>query len=335
MLTIAVSGVLILYLPLQRPKQGTHNISLASARFLATRIAHTRRKVNSETGQADLQGEAGFDFLGFNIRQYPVGRTHSGKVNGSLLGFKTLTKPSHERIQLHYQKLTEVIDALKPATQQELIKKLNSIIVGWGNNYSAAASKEIFSALDRLLYYKLKNWAKWRHPKKTQTWIARKYWLIDKGKGWTFGTKDGLTLAKHSNIAINRHTKIKGEASPFDGNWTYWSTRRGEYPGTPTRVAEALKWQKGKCFECGLHFAPDDLIEIHHLDGNHKNNRRENLGATHRHCHDRIHGGNGKLSTQLGTDGNSQFGEEPDELKSSRPVLVRFVVSESRQPVRK
>jgi len=70
-----------------------------------------------------------------------------------------------------------------------------------------------------------------------------------------------------------------------------------------------------------VHFHPDDQVEVHHLDGNYKNRRKENLAVTHRHCHDQIHGGKGNLSTQLSTYNKGQFGEEPDERKLSRPIL--------------
>jgi RNA-directed DNA polymerase len=65
----------------------------------------------------------------------------------------------------------------------------------------------------------------------------------------------------------------------------------------------------------------EDAIEIHHTDGNHRNTKMENLAAIYRHCHDRIHGGTGNLSTQLSTHAKGQSGEEPDERKHSRPVL--------------
>jgi hypothetical protein len=39
----------------------------------------------------EYQGHVGFNFLGFSLRQYPVGRTHTGTTsNGKPLGFKTL-----------------------------------------------------------------------------------------------------------------------------------------------------------------------------------------------------------------------------------------------------
>jgi RNA-directed DNA polymerase len=82
---------------------------------------------------------------------------------------------------------------------------------------------------------------------------------------------------------------MQGEKSPYDGDWVYWSTRRGQYPGTPKQLTELLKKQKGKCSHCGLYFNTDSLLETHHVDGNHNNNRRTNLTVVHRHCHDKLH----------------------------------------------
>ncbi|MEH2177876.1 hypothetical protein [Nostoc sp.] len=36
-----------------------------------------------------------------------------------------------------------------------------------------------------------------------------------------------------ANIKVERYIKVKGNASPYDGNWTYWSQRKGtslEFP---------------------------------------------------------------------------------------------------------
>jgi RNA-directed DNA polymerase len=58
-----------------------------------TRIGHTLQP---------LDGQVGFDFLGFNVRQYPMGKTHSAKnTKGHRLGFKTIIKPSQEAIRRH------------------------------------------------------------------------------------------------------------------------------------------------------------------------------------------------------------------------------------------
>src|SRR5438128_12589221 len=52
-----------------------------------TRLSHTLN---------DYQGNVGFTFLGFSIRQFPVGKTHTGASRGKPLGFKTIITPSNE-----------------------------------------------------------------------------------------------------------------------------------------------------------------------------------------------------------------------------------------------
>jgi RNA-directed DNA polymerase len=277
-----------------------------------TKIVHTLNPAGEQ--------KPGFDFLGFNIRSYPVGRTNSGKNNGKLTGFQTFIKPSKANIKAHYRRIAEHIESLKAAPQKRIISDLNPAIRGWSNYYATVVSTDIYSLLDTLLFRKLWRWAKFRHPKKGKRWIANRYWLVDKGQGWTFSDGD-IKLLRHAKTPIHRHVKVKGTASPYDGKWTYWSKRRGTYPGISTKVSTAIKRQKGRCTGCGLHFHMDDAVEIHHLDGNHRNNKMENLAAIHRHCHDRIHGGTGNLSTQLSTHDKGQSGEEPDERKLSRPVL--------------
>jgi RNA-directed DNA polymerase len=78
-----------------------------------------------------MDGTPGFDFLGFNVRQYPVARTKSGKDNkGQLLGFTTLIKSSRESIRRHIDHLREVVKGHRNRDQRLLIKKLNPIIIG-------------------------------------------------------------------------------------------------------------------------------------------------------------------------------------------------------------
>jgi RNA-directed DNA polymerase len=56
------------------------------------------------------KGGVGFDFLGFNIRQYQVGKTHSGRTAGrELIGYKTRIKPSKEAMHKHLQRIRTVI----------------------------------------------------------------------------------------------------------------------------------------------------------------------------------------------------------------------------------
>uniref|UniRef100_UPI0027D9523A reverse transcriptase domain-containing protein n=1 Tax=Microseira wollei TaxID=467598 RepID=UPI0027D9523A len=88
-----------------------------------TKISHTLNNV---------KGNVGFDFLGFTIRQYPLGKNQSGKdTRGNKLGFKTLVTPSKNKVKLHIQKIGETIANNKASTQMEIIKEVNPIIRGW------------------------------------------------------------------------------------------------------------------------------------------------------------------------------------------------------------
>ena len=126
-----------------------------------TKITHTLHEYEGQ--------KPGFNFLGFNVRQYPVGKHHSGKnAHGKILGFKTIIKPSKEKVLAHYRKLAEIIDNHKASSQHVLVAKFAPIIIGWSNYYGTVCSKEIYSKLDNLLYWKLLRWGNRRHPNKSK-----------------------------------------------------------------------------------------------------------------------------------------------------------------------
>jgi RNA-directed DNA polymerase len=249
----------------------------------------------------------GFDFLGFTIRQFPVGKYQSGKVHGKILGFKTIMKPSDKAIKGHYEKLVGIIDKHQAAPQSALIGKLNPIIKGWSNYYKTVCSKETYSKLGYLLYKKLRRWANRRHPNKSSTWVAKKYWCTVGMNNWRFGyvkEEEQYLLFQHSATAISRHIKVKGIASPYNGDTTYWASRMGKHPEVKASVAKLLKKQKGICNYCKLTFRPEDLIEIDHIvpqkAGGHTDSFlvgetppqncpkfKDNLQALHKHCHDK------------------------------------------------
>jgi RNA-directed DNA polymerase len=99
-----------------------------------TRITHTLYECN---------GNQGFNFLGFTVRQFVVGNTHSGcNTTGKKLGFKTLIKPSQENISRHKDKLAKIIKTHRASTQEVLINELNPVIRGWCNYYSTVQETE-------------------------------------------------------------------------------------------------------------------------------------------------------------------------------------------------
>jgi len=143
--------------------------------------------------------------------------------------------------------------------------------------------------LSHRLFHRLLRWAKRRHPKLNRHQIVSRYWLVNQGGGWIFQTKDGVTLRQHRDTPIRRHVKVRASKSPYDGDWAYWGTRMGYYPGINSFKAQLLKQQQGRCSYCGLYFMSEDQIEMHHIDGDHNNSRRNNLTLLHRHCHDQAH----------------------------------------------
>jgi RNA-directed DNA polymerase len=127
-----------------------------------TRITHTL----TPSPGTHVVGEAGFDFLGFTLRQFPVGHTHTGACRGKPLGFKTIIRPSNDAVKRHVQDLGRMVRAHQAASQAALIGHLNPVIRGWANYYRAVAAKATFSTVDHLLYGQLRHWARRRHSQK-------------------------------------------------------------------------------------------------------------------------------------------------------------------------
>jgi RNA-directed DNA polymerase len=181
---------------------------------------------------------------------------------------------------------------MQAATQEELIGKLNPIIGGWGRYYRTVASTEDLVACEHHLYASLWQWAKRRHPNKNAGWRASRYWDLQPGHRWNFaiqhGENQGYQLKKHSDMRITRHVKVKGRATPYDGNITYWATRLKKHPLIGNIMGRLLAIQGNKCPRCGLTFKDEDLLEVDHCIPRHKggSDTINNKQILHRHCHD-------------------------------------------------
>lgn len=249
--------------------------------------------------------EPGFDYLGFNIRQY--------KGNTSKKGFTTLIKPSKKSLLNHLRSIKETIRNHRGERQDTLIRNLNPMIKGWSRFYQSVVSRKVFEKADHITFQKLWRWARYRHPHKGMRWTKHKYFLQHGKDYWRFKTRDEKILVRHSDHKIKRFVKVIGTKSIYDGNMHYWASRKGKYPGTSPRIAILLKKQRGKCKNCKLYFRPDDIMEVHHTDGNKKNNAVSNLHILHGHCHDDVH--------KTGMYNKHQITEEPDVSKGTSPVL--------------
>jgi RNA-directed DNA polymerase len=275
-----------------------------------TRIVHTREAYKDEA--------PGFDFLSFNVRHYPVGKYRSGKQNnGKPLGFKTIIKPSKEAEKRHITEPKEIIRKHLNASQGQLIKELNPVIHGWTNYHRTVVAAEIFSRCRNNLFQQLQRWGRRRHPNKGRTWIANKYWHVKDGQGWNF-TDEKSKLWTHDLTHIQRHAKVRGTASPYNGDLLYWSQRLSKHPMLNETKGKLLQKQEGKCRWCELLFRDGDLIEVDHITPRSEGGGEElsNKFALHRHCHDARH-----AKRVAGTYDKGQVIEEPDALKGARPVL--------------
>ena len=227
----------------------------------------------------------GFEFLGFHIRQLPIGKFKRKKQNRS---YRTLIVPSRRSVSKHIENLKGTLK--KTVKREAIISQINPKIIGWANYFRSVVSSEIFNYLDHKLFKMILSRLKQIHPTRGIGWIYKRYFdRIDKYK-WTFYyRKDNktMTLARHAKVNILRHVKIKGDLSVYDNNLGYWSQRLKRIPTISNSVLKLLKKQKGKCTLCSEEFRHDDIMEIDHIKPLSKGGKRiaSNIQLVHRHCH--------------------------------------------------
>lgn len=141
----------------------------------------------------------GFNFLGWSFRKY----------NGILL-----IKPSKESINKIVSKIREIIHKASAWTQEDLIKALNPVIMGWANYHRHVTANDTFQRLDSIVWNMLWKWAKRRHPKKGHKWIARRYWHTEASRKWVFKT-EMTKIVSFADTNIRRHIMVKLDKNPY------------------------------------------------------------------------------------------------------------------------
>lgn len=252
-----------------------------------TRMVHTFSTIDNLS--------PGFTFLGFDIiqrkKRFRQRRVKAFKHVESKQSFITLITPSKDGIQRHKRKIREYIRRYRGGSQERLIQVLNPVIRGWANSKRSQVASKTFQKLDAYLWLHLWKWARKRHPKMAKEKLKNKYWHTVGKRNWVFGVKKEDKIVSqiqlHSKISIKRHVKVKGTASPYDGNLIYWAKRTGNSVLIPSYKSRLIKRQKGRCGICKDFFLPDDVIERDHiipkaLGGK---NILANVHAVHRYCH--------------------------------------------------
>ena len=241
-------------------------------------------------------GNVGFDFLGFSVRQYRMGKTHTGKdPKGNPLGFKTIITPSKTARKRHSQEIKHLLRTMRTAPQAGVIRALNPVIWGWTNYYKGWVCSQAFSACEYTTFKQLARWEQARHAKRSKHWLRKRYTIQVNGR-LRFGTyvtdkegnKKALSVRKHTDTLHQNYVKVRGQASPYDGNLIYWAQRLKQHPLMRSEKAKLLALQKGQCPRCGLYFRDEDILEIDHslptaLGGK---DDLSNKWVYHRHCHD-------------------------------------------------
>jgi RNA-directed DNA polymerase len=233
--------------------------------------------------------EEGFDFLGQNVRKYKAGKQ-----------YKLLIKPSKKNVKAFLEKVREVVKVNKALSAGKLIGKLNPIIRGWANYHRHVVSKETFNKVDEEIYHAVRRWIRRKHPRKSDKWIAKKYFTTVGGDNWVFyGTlyQEYTThLLKAANVPIIRHRKIQGEANPYDLEWeSYYEKRLDAHMMATYKGKEWLhrlwKEQNGECPVCHQKITKSTGWHSHHILWKSKGgpDTQENRVLLHPTCHQQVH----------------------------------------------
>lgn len=235
--------------------------------------------------------EEGFDFLGFNIRQYPVTNTKTER--------KLLIKPSKASLRNIRSKLRQEWLSLKGYNVNAVIKKLNPIIRGIANYYRIGVASEAFSALDDWMFKRECRYVNRTHPKKNRRWRNQRYWgklNLDKNDRWVFGDiNTGNHLLKFSWFKIKRHQLVIGRSSPDDPALKeYWKEREKKQSSHHSKsVQKIAEQQDHSCPVCGQSLYNGEEIHKHHHIPKSKGGKDtySNWSLVHLYCHQQIHSG--------------------------------------------
>lgn len=227
----------------------------------------------------------GFDFLGFNLKQYKTNK-----------GMKLLIKPSLDSIKKAKKTIKEVFTQMRGKPVGDLIRKLNPIIRGTGNYWSTQVAKKIFQKIDMYIWIKVRKHLKVLHNNKPFKWIYSKYFKAD----YTGVSKDRWILTDpHDNktqlfrmnwIPIVRHTLIKYKNSPDDASLKEYFEKRNKKEFIRDNVLSRRKLAKRsnyKCRICKQSLVGEETLKINRivpikLGGDEK---YDNLELLHGSCH--------------------------------------------------
>ena len=233
-----------------KPGESAEKLLVKIEQFLATRGMNVSQKKTKVTASTD-----GFDFLGWHF--------YVQRNNGK---FKSI--PSTENFKNFYDKVKNIINSSNYGAETK-VSELAPVVRGWRNYHKYCKMDGSRFSLWGIAHKAFKAFLKQESINRFQA------------------EKMVKTAFPNIGYSENRFVNVKGDKSPFDGDINYWAKRNSIlYDGA---TAKTLKKQNHSCGYCRLNFIDDEKVELHHIDGNHKNWDNKNLLAIHRSCHQYIH----------------------------------------------
>ncbi len=149
------------------------------------------------------------------------------------------------------------------------------------------------------MYAREWRYAKRAHPRKFHAWRKSRYWgklNPKRNDAWVFGNKQtGAHLLKFRWFNIERHTLVRGKASPDDPDLQeYWAARYAARAADLTPSYRRLaRQQRCVCRWCGESLFNEEQLHKHHIEPRAKGGKDSyaNLELVHLYCHQQIHGG--------------------------------------------
>ncbi|MFL6142178.1 MAG: group II intron maturase-specific domain-containing protein [Labedaea sp.] len=180
--------------------------------------------------------QAGYDFLGFNVRRYRNG--------------KLLIKPSTAAVRRIKRKLAEQMRRLRGQNVSAVLAR-SAPSRGMASFCRSVVSKKTFNTLDDYLWKLTYKWACRSHPNKPRYWVTKRYFgqfKPSRRNMWVCGAY----LPRLVWTPIVRHGKVIGGASVDDPVVTdYWNQRhRRNQPLLDRSTLRLLKVQRGRCAIC-------------------------------------------------------------------------------------
>jgi group II intron reverse transcriptase/maturase len=232
-----------------KPEDDANGVLVKIRMFLHLRGMNISERKTKITASTD-----GFDFLGWHFKVQQNGK------------FRCV--PSVDNYKAFRTKVKHIVNNSNYGATVKA-EKLAPVVRGWRNYHRYC---KMDGSRNSLYHIQHRAYRVFNKETKQNRYSSKK--LLDKA----------FPAVPHSE---NKFINVKGEKSPYDGDFTYWSSRESKlYNG---ETSKAAKKQFHSCASCGHKFMPGQRIHLHHVDGNHTNWKKDNLQALHEPCHDYLH----------------------------------------------